>query len=392
MKLVSTVYNLFLGEMRLFYYIFRVFPVDSKKILFCSYYGKGYGCNPKYIAEEIIRQNLGYDMRWLIKKGLEKDHGLPPQIKPVRYGSLRAVFEHVTAGVWVDNSRKTGSIRKRKEQFYIQTWHGSLGIKRLERDVEHVLDKSYVKRAINDSKMTDIFLSNCSYFRDIVATSYWYDGEIMNQGLPRNDIMFGDIQAVKHKVWQHFNLQPGTKIALYAPTFRKSYAVDIYDIDIEIVLSALEKRFGGSWAFLVRLHPNISHKDMPVKYDHRILNASHYNDIQELVASTDVGISDFSGTMYDFGLMRLPCFLYTPDIEAYMQDRNFYFPMSELPFIITRNNAELEKAILEFDQDAYKKRLEAHLETKEVTDDGNASSYVVQRIKDHINSSPKKLG
>ena len=27
-------------------------PVDNKKIVFSSYYGRGYGDNPKYIAEK----------------------------------------------------------------------------------------------------------------------------------------------------------------------------------------------------------------------------------------------------------------------------------------------------------------------------------------------------
>ncbi|MBQ6975417.1 MAG: hypothetical protein IJQ16_02565 [Selenomonadaceae bacterium] len=36
---------------------FKKFDIIPNKIVFISYDGKGYGCNPKYIAEEILRRN-----------------------------------------------------------------------------------------------------------------------------------------------------------------------------------------------------------------------------------------------------------------------------------------------------------------------------------------------
>lgn len=384
MRTISSAYNLFFGEMLLFYYLFRIFPIKRKKILFCSYYGKGYGDNPKYIAEEIIRQGLDYELVWLLKKGLEHEHGLPSQIRHVRYGSLRAVYEYVTSRVWVDNSRKTGSVRKRKGQFYIQTWHGSLGIKRCEKDAEQSLDRSYIDRAKNDSKMADLFLANCNYIKNMFENSFWYDGEIMNNGLPRNDLMFTDTKEVKRKICKLFGLDTDIKIALYAPTFRKSYTTDVYDIDYQRCLKALEKRFDGEWVFFIRLHPNMSDKDLSIEYGDQIINVSNYLDGQELFVSTDFGVSDYSAVMYDFGLRRIPSFLYTPDIDEYMKDRNFNFSLYDLPFIITRNNEELEQAILKFNEEEYLQRLEAHLKPEEITDDGKASSRVVKWINSRI--------
>ena len=40
------------------FYLCRVFPIRKKKIVFCCIEGTtGYTCNPKYIAEELIRRN-----------------------------------------------------------------------------------------------------------------------------------------------------------------------------------------------------------------------------------------------------------------------------------------------------------------------------------------------
>lgn len=43
-----------------------MFPVRDK-IVFMYFWGRGYGDSPKYIAEEIIRQGLPYDLVWLVQ-------------------------------------------------------------------------------------------------------------------------------------------------------------------------------------------------------------------------------------------------------------------------------------------------------------------------------------
>ena len=46
------------------------FPIRKNKIVFSAFEGGGYGCNPKYIAEEIIRRmketGKTYDLIWLV--------------------------------------------------------------------------------------------------------------------------------------------------------------------------------------------------------------------------------------------------------------------------------------------------------------------------------------
>ena len=78
-----------------------LFPIDNKKIVLSSYYGRGYGDNPKYIAEELIK--LGKDLKiiWLVKD--EKDAvTLPAGICGVKTYSTKGIFHLCTAKVWVD--------------------------------------------------------------------------------------------------------------------------------------------------------------------------------------------------------------------------------------------------------------------------------------------------
>ena len=41
------------------FYLCRIFPIKKRKIVFCCIEGTmGYACNPKYIAEELMRRKV----------------------------------------------------------------------------------------------------------------------------------------------------------------------------------------------------------------------------------------------------------------------------------------------------------------------------------------------
>ena len=133
-----------------------IFPVREKKIVFDNFGGRGYGCDPKYIAEELLKRNESLDLVWLTK---DIKCELPEGIRPVRYGSIRAMYELATAKVWIDNIKNAIRLPKKRNQYYIQTWHSSLGLKRNEQDAEF-LKKTYVRRAKRDAAVTDLMYSN----------------------------------------------------------------------------------------------------------------------------------------------------------------------------------------------------------------------------------------
>ena len=58
------------GLSKIPYIIFGFLPIRKNKIVFSAFEGAGYCCNPKYIAEELIRQERSYgekyEMLWLV--------------------------------------------------------------------------------------------------------------------------------------------------------------------------------------------------------------------------------------------------------------------------------------------------------------------------------------
>lgn len=108
--------------------------------------------------------------------------------------------------------------------------------------------------------------------------------------------------------------------------------------------------------------------------------------MQELIAVTDVAITDYSSWIYDFVLLRKPGFIFATDIGKYNNERGFYYPLEETPFPIAKNNDELIKNILTFENEGYQERVESFLIDKGCYEDGHASERVAELINEIMRS------
>lgn len=361
-------------------------PIKSNTIMFKNINGRGYGGNPKYIAEEIRRRNLNSERKmqlvWAVTDRNEYN-GIPNDIKVVEIGSEDYYEELAEAKVWVDNDRKSNDIRKRLGQVYIQAWHGAAPIKKVEKDVEDKLTDFYIENAKRDSNMADLFISGSEFYTKLYRKSFWYSGEIMKVGLPRQDI-FWNMESIKNKVFDFYKIPMTSKLVLYAPTFRKDGNGEVYDLDIQGMIRSLEKRFKESFVCAVSKHPINLAIRYNLKNSENIILVEKYPDFQELLAAADVLISDYSGCVYDFSFTKRPVFLYQKDIEAYKEDRNFYIPMEKLPYIKATNNRQLQHEIEMYDDHLYQQNLKKFMENMGNYDDGTAAQKVVDKIMEYL--------
>lgn len=365
--------------------IFNLFPIKKDKIVICSYFGKSYGDNGKYICEEIIKQNLEFDIVWLVDSKNLNNSQFPNKIRVVKYNSLEALYELSTASVWIDNSRKFFHPPKRKKQFYIQTWHGAVALKRIEKDSEKSLSKFYVNSAKSDSKMADLLISNSKFSTELYKKSFWYDGEILECGTPRCDILkgdnYGDIERIKCKL----GLRDNVKLITYAPTFRKNENTDVYNIEWETLLKILKEKFGGEWKVLIRMHPNLSDKNNFMKYDSNIIDVTNYPDMYEILNISEILITDYSSSMFEFSYTKKGVFLYAEDLEEYIKDRDFYFKINSLPYPLARSNKQLFEIIEKFEYEEYNNKLTEFLNALQIMESGKASEAIVNKIKANVN-------
>lgn len=361
----------------LLYRFFRLLPIKKNRVLLFSYYGEQYSGSPKYIGKYLANKS-DVDVVWAFTQP-EKHRDL--NCKIVHYGRIDYYYCLATSGTVITNYRMTSDFVKRPEQKYIQTWHSSLRLKMIEKDAEETLPAHYVEMAKKDSSQLDYLLAGSQKSREIFENAFWYEGEIVNTGTPQCDVLFEDRTPYKQKVCQFYNIPEDCHIALYAPTFRKNHNTSVYDLDTEAVISALQARFGGEWVLLMRLHPHLINLTDCFQYSDRVLQATDYDDVQELLAAADFLISDYSAIMFDFSVTKRPCLLYTPDLMEYTQkDRKLYFDILKLPFPSFEDQSQMLGYIGEFSTESYTGNLNSFMTEIGSFDDGNASARVYDLI------------
>ena len=223
-------------------------------------------------------------------------------------------------------------------------------------------------------------ISNSMQTSTIYRRALRYNGPMLEVGSPRNDIFFSDCKTIKCKVKKVFHIE-GKKIILYAPTYRNSLKINQFNLDFNEVIDILKKKFGGEWVFLIRLHPyNVYDAGSFITYTNNIINASYYDDMQELLVASDILITDYSSCMFDFVTNRKKCFLFATDVDEYKNERDYYFELDDLPFPLATNSKEMQNNILDFDEKKYQRDLDKLFKQVGLFETGKASEVVADYV------------
>lgn len=366
------------------YYLNR--PIVRNRILFISNLGKNYGCNPKYLCEYLANNYGGeFSLAWVydIESGRPED--IPECVDLIPFFSIAYLREVSTDGVIVSNTRIPEWFRfyKRVGQVYLQTWHSSLRLKMVEGDAK--LGEEYIHNAKNDSKKIDYILSGCEKSSEIIKRAFWYEGAILEYGTPRIDYLINQNKNLSEILLNKMRLRKEYRYVLYAPTFREGDCLDAYNVNFELLLEGLEKRFGSRWLVLYRLHPNqagrISMEDLP----DCCIDMTLYPDMQELLMVSDVLVTDYSSSMFDFAYLQKMCILYMSDYDNYIKkERQTYFNIEELPFVKAFNNEQLFNSILRYDKKEYLDKVNVFLKSIGSFEDGQACARIVKVLLNKI--------
>ena len=394
------------------FWLCRIFPIKSNRIAVCTFEGKGgFGCNPKYIVQELHRRSKEYEFVWLVN---DKKKDFPPYIKSVENTLWNIAYWLSTSKIWIDNYRKPYGTCKRKGQFYINTWHGTIGFKSMGLWRGSAFSKMAYLVSKNDSNMIDRVVIDSKWCEEVHPRGLVYKGEFLRTGAPRCDVLYGNRTRYKEMFRKQNKIKKESKIVMFAPTFREG-AIDgrrivfsqEWSLDFERLLQNLGKRFGGEWYLCLRVHPQLASKMKEYK-DHelqdRLIDVSQDDDMYEILAAMDAFVTDYSSAAMDAGFTYMPVFIYADDIEKYIHDRgSMLWNLSSdsnkavtnnkkmtpginavLPYPISQNNDELEKNILNFDQDTYTAMMKKFEEEVKLIFDGQASARVADKLEDYM--------
>lgn len=363
---------------------YKKLPLQQNKVVLSSYDGMGYRCNCKYIAERLLQDKAPVELVWLVSDTSICD--IPDGISKVVINSPQFYKEVLTAKVYITNTVHLLYEHKREGQYFINTWHGYGPFKLSEGDVNKDVESR--ERYTRSNGASDLFITASSFYTGIYRRSFYYQGEVLECGAPRNDVFFQANDCGK-KVREKYRIAQEKGIVLYAPTFRSMSGDEFerYDLDWEHILGTMRQRFGKEYVVVYKLHHYMYRLVLEKGLYKDAVEATFYPDIQELLAAADIVITDYSSLMWDFSLQRRPVFLYQSDEDAYTNERGFYVPVSEWPYPKAHSQEELMEQILCFDEGRYITELDAFLTKYGSCDDGHASEKVAERILKVIGES-----
>lgn len=355
--------------------------IDPEKVVFSCFLGKQYGDNPRCISERLHERRPRARIVWLFDAKTIRNlpENLPDYVRPLYIHSKEAFIELGTARVWVDNFTKhTALTRARGRQFYIQTWHGDRAIKKICYDIE-----SDVEKRIEET--CDRVLTGSTFGENMFRTAFRYRGEYIRAGSPRNDILVKNDPADVRRVREKLGVGEGTRLLLYAPTYRDDRSVipKNAQMDLDRTLALLERKTGEKWMCLFRAHYLSAGIDLEAVRG-RIVDVTRYDDMAELLLAADMLLTDYSSCALDYILRDKPAIFYIADWDEYVAARGVYFDVRKAPLMTAATQEELEAVIEDLTDEKARQNcadIRAHFgyyETGRATD--AACDYIIERL------------
>lgn len=328
-------------------------PVKKDLIIFESFLGKQYSCNPRALYEYLNEHYDNYRLIWSVDRRYKKQFE-DLNIPTIYRFSVKWLFLMPRANYWVLNSRMPNWIRKPKHTVYLQTWHGT-PLKKLAGDIEEVhmpgtSTISYKEGFYKEAQRWDYLISPNSYSTAILRRAFRYKNKILETGYPRNDYLINNntIENVI-RIKKTLGIPENKRVILYAPTWRDDeyFAKGHYKFNLNIDFEKLQQTLGDQFIIILRMHYLIANKIDVSPYGGFVLDASSHNDISELYLISDMLITDYSSVFFDYMCLKRPIIFYTYDIDSYRDKlRGFYFDFeNEAPGPLVKTTEELIKEI-----------------------------------------------
>lgn len=202
-------------------------------------------------------------------------------------------------------------------------------------------------------------------------------------GVSRTDVFFdeGFLERARARVQSALPGIEGRKIVLYAPTFRGNVrgaqGPDFLDLPL------LRERIGGEYALLVKHHPYVEHPpEIPASCEDFAFDITHAGlAIDELIASADLCVTDYSSMVFEWSLFERPIAFFAPDIADYDDWRGFFYDYDELtPGPVFTRTEELVSWVQGLSRGFDTREIHAFRERFMGACDGHSTDRILSRI------------
>jgi CDP-glycerol glycerophosphotransferase (TagB/SpsB family)/glycosyltransferase involved in cell wall biosynthesis len=378
----------------IYYRLQRLLPLRDA-ILFVSFDGHSCTDNPLGIAAELRRRGDQREQIWAVR---DWSVAVPAGALSVLIGTADYFAALGRSRHLIANDHLAQPFQLRSGQRYVQTWHGT-PLKRLGYDIvkpSFASGSRFFDFMAADVAQWGLLISPNAFSTPIMRQAFRYTGEIAETGYPRTDELIADSTepagsggpraAKPARMRRLLDLPDARQIALYVPTWRENQhdGTSKYRFDLRLDLADARRRLADKYVLLVRGHHLMAGWELAATEPGFAFDVTDYPDINDLLAITDVLITDYSSVMFDFAPTGRPMLFFTYDLRHYRDElRGFYFDFEAVaPGPLLETSDEVVAALADIEAVAAKYR-QAHADFTArfcPLDDGKASARACDRI------------
>ncbi|HKG56210.1 MAG TPA: CDP-glycerol glycerophosphotransferase family protein [Candidatus Limnocylindrales bacterium] len=276
-----------------------------------------------------LEGNLLHAFRAMRERRPDLDYVL--LLEPYGYGLLaktlyflRAVrgmyYLRTSKLVVVDNAWLPVHVAPHPGTTVVQVWHAPGALKRFGRDTA-VPGKGPEARFLHrhyDYVVTTSEASRVPWSRAFATPVE----RVLPLGTPRMDFFLDReaTAAARRATLERFPALVGRKVVLYAPTFRGRGAAKQPAARLDA--KRLREALPPSYALVLKCHPNLNgHTEAPDGFD---VVADAATPLNELFTVTDVLVTDYSSSIFEYALLHKPLVLLVGDLADYERDPGLY--------------------------------------------------------------------
>lgn len=344
---------------------------DNKLVLINSWVGKKYSDSPKVLFETMLNDPRFKDMKYVWAFEHPEKFNLL-QAKCIKIDSWEYFITALKAKVWITcvNIERGLSIKK-KNTLYINTWHGA-GTK--------LIGNAPTGRNYYDLSCVNIMLVQSDFEKEIFIRDFNCRPESIRKiGFPRNDELFHLTEDDRNRYRKQFNIPDGKKVILYAPTWRDSKDGGLsYRVEPPINIEKWKQQLEDDFVVLFRMHPFTTIFNM--KYDDFARDVTSYDNLNHILAITDVMITDYSTIVYDSSAAHIPFICFGFDYEKYYKERGFYYDLNKVyPGGVKHNEDEVIERVFAVIRGEDKEKYNA-FRKKYIEAGGNSTEQVLNEL------------
>ena len=305
------------GLLNVIYGLMKLFPVNNRKVIFCSRQSDEVPLDFIMIQKYLERKDIQY-----VNVCCRVGNGIGQYIHFLK-ATLQSMYHLATGKVCIlDSYWPAVSLLKHKSQLkVIQIWHA---IGKIKQSGYQTLDKKSGRK----KEYALLLGMHRNYEYVIAGAPFWNkyyceafnitEDKILNFGLPRIDYLINTEKRNKERFFGENPDLERKRIILYAPTFRKNMKSNWEDIIDEVK--------DDGYVLIIKKHPGEKSKIQA-----HVPNVYYFDNWRtlDLIAVCDFFITDYSAMALEAAVLDKKTYYWTYDYDKYVKNNGLNLDMKK---------------------------------------------------------------